>query len=200
MHEESTLALLSLANSRSAQKPEGWLSRWQSASALQDAKQVTGPSVRQTPVRQSRSLSAAHEDPAPPFAVVAAGVKPQVATMLACGSSAGRNCGSQKSCSPSPALATLPPQDSVGAVEGGVSVTHDCPHRDKGPQYPKLSSAPDALSAPTIELQVAPEHWPLAAGLQIDRHTPPLAEVGAQIKFHSQDSMLVGSHDAPSCA
>ncbi|TMA22457.1 MAG: hypothetical protein E6J88_14245 [Deltaproteobacteria bacterium] len=61
----------------------------------QPAKHVTGPSERQTPLRQSLSVCAAQESPAPPSAVAAAGVKLQMPRTLACGLSAGRNEGVQ---------------------------------------------------------------------------------------------------------
>jgi hypothetical protein len=106
-------------------------SRLQSAVYLQPEKQVTGPSVRQTPVRQALSVSCAQDLPAPPTAVEAAGVYWQIATMLEAGLSAGRYEGEQKSDVPLPAPLIGAPQSGPAKA---VSVTHLCPHFDAGPQ------------------------------------------------------------------
>src|ERR1041384_4206502 len=95
-------------------------SRLQSAVAPQPEKQLAGPSMRQTPVRQSRSVFAVHRSPAPPTAVEALGVKRQSGRMTACAGSAIKAGGVQyRSCTV--VEGTAEPQ--VPTPLAGVSVT-----------------------------------------------------------------------------
>ena len=91
------------------------------------------------------------------------------------------------------------PQSPALPEGDGVSLTQVCPHLEPGPQYPNFCSVPAALSAPTTALQVVAQP-PVAPGSQSERQTPAVAEVGAQIRFHSQESACVGLQAAPKSA
>src|SRR5476649_1523685 len=63
-----------------------------------------------------------------------------------------------------------------------------------------VSAAAEALSAPTIALHLLAPHVDALLGSQSAAHLPVAALVGPQSRFHSHESICVGSQAAPSAA